>query len=153
MLRLSVMAHTQSKRSPNIFLFDFTLVNKSCNHACAHHCKMQTHVRKRVRQTCGHNLVSQPSLMREKLLRVSRPDSRRFGSEEVISVGVSILLLEIEQRFVVDAEYDRRGQNGAKILRIGGGYDITRLGGENCFEYLSPVRSCRAPLLSGAACR
>ena len=103
--------------------------------------------------TCGHNLVGQSALVSEKLLRVSRKDSRRFGSEEVISVGVSILFLEIEDSFVVDAEYDRRGQNGAKILRIGGGYDITRLGGENCFECLSPVRSCRAPLLSGAACR
>ena len=70
-------------------------------------------------------MVSQSALVREKFLRVGRPDSRRFGSEEVISVGVSILLLEVEQRFVVDAEYDRRGQNGAKVLRIGeGDYDI-----------------------------
>ena len=58
--------------------------------------------------TCGHNLVSQSALVCQELLRVGRPYSRRFRSEEVIPVGVSILLLEVEQRFVVHAEYHRR---------------------------------------------
>ena len=81
-------------------------------------------------------MVRQSALVCEKLLRVGRPDSRRFGSEEVISVGVSILFLEIEDSFVVDAEYDRRGQNGAKILRIGRGkkdvnYDVAKFVGNS----------------------
>ena len=62
-------------------------------------------------------MVSQSALMREKLLRVGRPNSRRLGSEEVLSIGVSTLFLKIKQRFVVDTKYDSRGQNGTKVLR------------------------------------
>ena len=54
--------------------------------------------------TCAHDLVGQPALMREVILGVCRPDYGCLWRRKVFSSVIQALLLEIQQRLVVDSK-------------------------------------------------